>query len=121
MGRSDPAGFAALTPLGRSAYRLRVQTLPQAEFFEPEGSSTQPTPSKSKKGPFGPFSNFGGGCSLLLTGLHEFPVNQAMYRLIYNSLLLLRASTTEVVILNNLAAVRSRELTRKMLRLGSRQ
>ena len=37
-----------------------MQTLPQAGFFEPEGSSTQPTPSKSKKGPFGPFSNFGG-------------------------------------------------------------
>ena len=52
---SSGAAFAALTLAGRSAHGLRVQTLPQAEFVEPEGSSTPPTPAKSKKGPTGPF------------------------------------------------------------------
>ena len=43
-GGMDSSGvaFAALTLTGRSAYGLRVQTLPQAEFVEPEGSSTPP-------------------------------------------------------------------------------
>ena len=60
MGCSDPAGGDALTPLGRSASRLRVRTMPQAEFVEPSSSSTPPTPAKSKKGPSGPSLNFGG-------------------------------------------------------------
>ena len=60
MGRSDPAGGDALTPLGRSVSRLRVQTLPWAAFVEPEGSSTPPTPAEFQKGPSGPFLNFGG-------------------------------------------------------------
>jgi hypothetical protein len=57
---SSGAAFAALTLTRRSAKRLRVQTLSQTEFVEPEGSSTPPTPAKSKKGPCGPFLNFGG-------------------------------------------------------------
>ena len=32
---SSGVAFAALTLTGRSAYGLRVQTLPQAEFVEP--------------------------------------------------------------------------------------
>ena len=57
---SSGAAFAALTPSGRSAFRLRVQALPKAKLAEPEGSSTPPTSTKSKKGPLGPFLNFGG-------------------------------------------------------------
>ena len=52
---SSGAAFATLSPAGRSACRLRVQTLSVTEFVEPEGSSTPPIQHHKKRDHWVPF------------------------------------------------------------------
>ena len=57
---SSGAALAAATLTGRSSYGLRVQTLPWAEFVEPEGSSAPPHQNQ-KRALVGPGFGFGFG------------------------------------------------------------